>query len=83
MEHSGHSVDFRAERGMQSRVILHHRRGGPGFLRLDPDRSQHFRPCSDVRPNRFSGEEATRELRGARQGLAHLATEIQVPMVDA
>lgn len=83
MEHSGHPVDFRAKCGMQSRVVLHHRRGGPGVFRLDPDRAQHFRPCPGVRPDRLSGEKAAGQFRGARQGLAHLATEIQVPMVDA
>lgn len=83
MEHSGYFMDFRAERGVRSRIVLHHRRGSPGVFRLDPDRPQHLRPRPGVRPDRFPGEEAAREFRGARQGLAHLAKEIQVPVVDA
>lgn len=83
MEYSGHSVDLRAERGLQSRVVLHYCRGGLSILRLDPDRPQHLRPRPGIRPDRLVGEEAAGELRGARQDLAHLATEIQVPVVDA
>lgn len=83
MEHSGYPMDFRAERGVQSRIILYHGCGGPGVFRLDPDRSQHLRLRLSVRPNWFSGDETARELRGAWQGLAYLAKEIQVPVVDA
>lgn len=83
MEHSGNIMDFRAKRRVQSRVVLHYRRGGPSILRLDPDRPQHLRPRPGVRSDRFFGEEAARELRGARQDFAHLATEIQVSVVDA
>lgn len=83
MERFGQPVDFRAERGMRPRVLFHHRRAGSGALRLDPDRSQHLRPRFGVRPDRFSGEEKSGELGGARQALAPLDATIQVPVVDA
>lgn len=83
MECPRHHVDFRAKRRMQPRILFHHRRRSPGVLRLDPDRSQYFRSRPGVRSDRFPGETAVGEFRGARQDLAHLATQIQVPVVDA
>lgn len=83
MEHSGYSVDIRAKHEMRSRAVFHHRRRGFSVLRLDSDRSQHLRTGPDIRSDRLAGEEAAGELRRARQGLAHLATAFQVPLVDA
>lgn len=83
MEYLRQHVDFWAKRGMQPRIFFHHRRRSPGVLRLDPNRSQYFRHRPGVRSDRFLGETAVGEFRGAWQDLAHLATQIQISVVDA